>query len=219
MFEEKFNKLTNSVKKQFTTYMNELMFTTFIVRKKFDRATGISKTTPAYLFIETYFDIFEDYLSYAGLNLNKDDDYGVIYINAPDGENRLRVDGVTTLVIYALRYHYEDMLKVSSSQTDILMSSTDLRSLIHELGLNKVNKKMSTISMASALRFLASHNIVARATKTFSDPYYTFYILPSIRYIIDSQQMNSLLSEINKDQENSEDDESVAINEVNNDII
>mgnify|MGYP001067402337 FL=1 len=197
MFEEKFNGLSSSAKRQFAQYMNELLFTTFIVRKKYDRATGISKTTQAYLFIETYFDIFENYLAFAGLNLNKDDDYGIIFINSPDGENRLRLDGVTTLLVYALRFYYEDALKLSSSQTDVLIDSASLKLLIKDLGLNRVNKRISSLTIANALRFLSSHNIIARAKNSFSDSSYSFYILPSIRYVIDPNQMNSLLDEIN----------------------
>ena len=187
MFEEKFNGLSSSAKRQFAQYMNELLFTTFIVRKKYDRATGISKTTQAYLFIETYFDIFENYLAFAG----------IIFINSPDGENRLRLDGVTTLLVYALRFYYEDALKLSSSQTDVLIDSASLKLLIKDLGLNRVNKRISSLTIANALRFLSSHNIIARAKNSFSDSSYSFYILPSIRYVIDPNQMNSLLDEIN----------------------
>lgn len=55
------------------------MFDSFIVRKKYDRVTGVSKISPTYLFIEKYFDIFEEYVKYAGYDLAKDEDSGVIF--------------------------------------------------------------------------------------------------------------------------------------------
>lgn len=199
MFEEKFSKLSSTDKKRFATYMNELMFTTFIVRKKFNRATGMLSTSDTYLFIEKYYDIFENYLAFAGLNLFKDEDCGIIFINSTDGVNRLRIDSVTTLLIYALRYYYEDRLKTNSSQTDVRIDSTTLKLLINDLGLNRASKRISVLTIASSLRFLASHNIIAREKNSFSDSSYSFYILPSIRYIIDRNQMNFLLDQINEE--------------------
>ena len=148
------------------------------------------------MFIEKYFDIFEEYVKYAGYDLAKDEDSGVIFLFNPEGTNRLRLDSVTTLLVYALRYHYEETLKSNSSRTEILVDSVALKLLIKDLSLNKVSKRISAVSIASSLRFLAQHNVVARCQHNFNDPSYSFYILPSIRYVIDSLHMNNLANSI-----------------------
>ena len=52
MFEERYKALSSAEKKLFTSYVDELLFDSFIVRKKYDRVTGVSKISPTYLFIE-----------------------------------------------------------------------------------------------------------------------------------------------------------------------
>ena len=42
------------------------------------------------------------------------------------------------------------------------------------------------------------YNIVCRAKNTFSDPSYSFYILPSIRYVISNAKLNALYDQINR---------------------
>lgn len=200
MFEPQYQALSGADKKLFTEYVNDLLFTCFIVRKKYDRATGMSKISQAYLFIERHFELFEDYVNYAGFDLAKDDDTGVIYIFSSGERNRLRLDSVTTLLVYALRYYYEDYLKGNPSQTEVLMDSVCLKLLIKDLGLSRVSKRISALSIAAALRQLASFNVIARAQHSFSDPAYSFYILPSIRFVIDSLHMNALYNSLSEGQ-------------------
>lgn len=197
MFESQYQSLSNAEKRQFTDYVNDLLFQSFIVRKKYDRTVGLSKIQPVYLFIEKHFDLFEDYVNYAGFELVKDDDSGVIYIYSTNEKNRLKLDSVTTLLVYALRYYYEDYLRSNSSQSEVLMDSVSLKILLKDLGLSRTNKRISAISIASSLRLLTTHNIIARAQHSYSDPSYSFYILPSILLVIDSLHMNALYNSIN----------------------
>lgn len=197
MFEPRFQALSTADRKLFTEYVNDLLFTCYIVRKRYDRTTGMSKISPAYLFIERHFELFEDYVNYAGFDLAKDDDTGVIYLFSTGERNRHRFDSVTTLLIYALRYYYEEYLKSNSSQTEVLMDSVNLKLLIKDLGISRVNKRISALSIASGLRQLANFNIIARAQHSFADPSYSFYILPSIRFVIDSLHMNALYNSLN----------------------
>lgn len=197
MFESKYQALSNAEKRQFTDYVNDLLFQSFIVRKKYDRTVGLSKIQSVYLFIEKHFDLFEDYVNYAGFELVKDDDSGVIYIYSSSEKNRLKLDSVTTLLVYALRYYYEDYLRSNSSQSEVLMDSISLKMLLKDLGINRTNKRISAQSIATSLRLLTTHNIIARAQHSYSDPSYSFYILPSILLVIDSLHMNALYNSLN----------------------
>ena len=202
MFQEDYEKLTRGEQRQFEDAVND-----FIVRKSFDRATNVSKISPTYLFIERHYNLINDFVGFIGLDLVKDDQNGVIYLNSEEGRNRIRIDSVTTLLVYALRSYYEEKVSDNPSLTETYMDSTTLKMILRDKGLMKVNKRLSTNALASGLKTLASYNIIARAQHSFYDSSYSFYILPSIRYVISNSKMNALYDEVTKI---AEDNESVA---------
>lgn len=204
MFQEDYEKLTRGEQRQFEDAVNDLLYTCFIVRKSFDRATNVSKISPTYLFIERHYNLINDFVGFIGLDLVKDDKNGVIYLNSEEGRNRIRIDSVTTLLVYALRSYYEEKVSDNPSLTETYMDSTTLKMILRDKGLMKVNKRLSTNALASGLKTLASYNIIARAQHSFYDSSYSFYILPSIRYVISNSKMNALYDEVTKIAEGNE---------------
>lgn len=204
MFQEDYEKLTRGEQRQFEDAVNDLLYTCFIVRKSFDRATNVSKISPTYLFIERHYNLISDFVGFIGLDLVKDDQNGVIYLNSEEGRNRIRIDSVTTLLVYALRSYYEEKVSDNPSLTETYMDSTTLKMILRDKGLMKVNKRLSTNALASGLKTLASYNIIARAQHSFYDSSYSFYILPSIRYVISNSKMNALYDEVTKIAEGNE---------------
>lgn len=204
MFQEDYEKLTRGEQRQFEDAVNYLLYTCFIVRKSFDRATNVSKISPTYLFIERHYNLINDFVGFIGLDLVKDDQNGVIYLNSEEGRNRIRIDSVTTLLVYALRSYYEEKVSDNPSLTETYMDSTTLKMILRDKGLMKVNKRLSTNALASGLKTLASYNIIARAQHSFYDSSYSFYILPSIRYVISNSKMNALYDEVTKIAEGNE---------------
>lgn len=204
MFQEDYEKLTRGEQRQFEDAVNDLLYTCFIVRKSFDRATNVSKISPTYLFIERHYNLINDFFGFIGLDLVKDDQNGVIYLNSEEGRNRIRIDSVTTLLVYALRSYYEEKVSDNPSLTETYMDSTTLKMILRDKGLMKVNKRLSTNALASGLKTLASYNIIARAQHSFYDSSYSFYILPSIRYVISNSKMNALYDEVTKIAEGNE---------------
>ena len=204
MFQEDYEKLTRGEQRQLEDAVNDLLYTCFIVRKSFDRATNVSKISPTYLFIERHYNLINDFVGFIGLDLVKDDQNGVIYLNSEEGRNRIRIDSVTTLLVYALRSYYEEKVSDNPSLTETYMDSTTLKMILRDKGLMKVNKRLSTNALASGLKTLASYNIIARAQHSFYDSSYSFYILPSIRYVISNSKMNALYDEVTKIAEGNE---------------
>ena len=198
MFIEEYEKLSRGEQNQFKEVVNTLLFRCFLVRKSFDKVSNMSKISSSYLFVERHFNLINDYLSFAGMEISKDDDNGVIFLTSEDETNRLRLDSVTTLLVYALRSFYEDRIAKKPTSLEVYIDSTSFKLLLKELGLTTVNKRLSSVSIASSLRNLAMYNIVCRAKNTFSDPSYSFYILPSIRYVISNAKLNALYDQINR---------------------
>ena len=196
MFESAYETLNHTEQTQFKDALNNLLFKCFIVRKVYDRTRKMSRVNSDYLFIEKHLDLFNDYLSYSGLDIDLDDTDGVITLRSLEGKNNLRVDGVTTLLIYLLRYYYEEQVVLKPNSTEIFMDTNNIKDLLKEKEVIKLNKRFNMTSISSSMKILAQYNIVARVENTFSDSYYSFYILPSIRHAISQIKMDVLTEEI-----------------------
>ena len=120
MFEEEYEKLTSGEQNQFRKVVSTLLFHCYVVRRSYDKLANMYKISSDFLFIERHFDLFSDFVSYLGINLSKDDESGVIFMFSEDEVNRIRIDGVTTLILYALRSYYEEKLKDNPSTTRCL---------------------------------------------------------------------------------------------------
>lgn len=196
MFEEDYNQLTRSDKNQFAKTLSDLLYECYVVRRVYNMKSRMFITNPDYLFIERHESLFEEYLSFASISLSKVDEDGIYFIVSDAEYNHMRLDSVTTLVVYALRDYYEDQLSKSPQTTAVSMDSKTLSYHINSLGLSNLTKRLSPTTIASCMRTLDSYNIVNRSERSYSDPYYSFYILPTIRFVISAEKMNALYQEL-----------------------
>ena len=203
MFQEEYEKLSHSDRTLFSETVNDLLYQCYIVRKSYDRKSKMFRMDPGYYFIERYFSLFEEYLSYMDMQLSKNDQDGVIFVTSGAERNHLRFDPTTTLVVYVLRSYYEGAIEKAPQETEVLMTSGAINSLVNELGLSTLSKRLSLTTIASALRVLDGFNIVTRANNSYGDPSYSFYIMPTIRYVISSEKLNALYTMLNAPEEQS----------------
>ena len=201
MFTEEYQQLSRGDKNLFSEAVNRLLYECYIVRRNYDRKAKMFKTDATYLFIERHFSLIEEYLSYIDIDVSKSDDEGIIFITSSIEKNHLRMDSVTTILVYALRSYYEGQIEKTPEESEVLMTYATLNVLLQETGLSNLTKKISSTTIASSLRQLDSYNVVTRVTNTYGDPSYSFFILPTIRYVISSEKMNSLYSFLTKPEE------------------
>ena len=194
MFQEEYEKLSHSDRTLFSETVNDLLYQCYIVRKSYDRKSKMFRMDPGYYFIERYFSLFEEYLSYMDMQVSKNDDDGVVFVTSGAERNHYRFDPTTTLVVYALRSYYEGAIEKAPQETEVLMTNVTMNSLVTQMGLSNLSKRLSPTTIASALRLLDSFNIVTRANNNYGDPSYSFFILPTIRYVISSEKLNALYS-------------------------
>lgn len=88
------------------------------------------------------------------------------------------------------------------------MDSTQLRQKLSDLGLSTASKRLSLQTISGAMKTLASFNIIARGRGSFNDNNYSFFILPSIKYIISTSKMNALYKFLTGSEEQNEDSSS-----------
>lgn len=206
MFEEEYEKLTRSDKALFGATVNNLLYECYITRRLYDKKTRMFKANPDYLFLERNLSLVEDYLKFMDIVVSKSDEDGVIFVSSATEKNHLRTDTVTTLITYALRSYYEEALSKSPEERDVLMTSGALNSLVMELNLSSVSKRLSAYQISQSLRMLDSYNIINRANGTYGDPSYSFFILPTIRYIISNEKLNALYNDLSGESKEEEND-------------
>ena len=198
MFDERYDALTSKEKEVFAHCVNNLMLKSFVLRDNYDRQSKIMKPNPDYSFIEKNIDLVRDYLAYSGWIVEKDSSLGVIMIQNEYNENRIRIDFMTSLMIYALRYAYEVQREQNSLTQEVYFSSPSLIQLMIDKSLLQENKRPSATSLASSYRFLESHNIISRISGDYRDRDLQFYILPSILYVIDNDRINAIFDQLER---------------------
>ena len=198
MFEEKYLQLSNQEKDDFARVVNNLMLKSFILRENYDRHSKMMKSNRDYSFIERNIDMIREYLEFSGWTIEKDSRLGVVMINNEYQDNHIRIDFLTTIILYGLRYAYELSKEKEEMTTEVYFSAAELLQILIEKGLIKQDKKPSAVAMASSYRFLENHNIISRVSGEFRDRSLTFYILPSILYIIDIDRINVIFDQIEK---------------------
>lgn len=205
MFQDEFEKLSHGDKALFKESVNELLYRCYLPRRIYERKTRMFRMNPTYLFIERYFSLFEEYLSYMDMEVGKSEEDGVIYISSPAERNHLRFEPVTTLLVFALRSHYEGLLEKAPHEVEPLMNNAQLSSLLDEMQLSTLSKRISRESIGQSLRLLDSYNIISKASGSYSEPSYSFFILPAIRYVISNEKLTAICNMLAKEEESEED--------------
>lgn len=198
MFEEKYSQLSNQEKDDFARVVNNLMLKSFVLRENYDRHSKMMKSNRDYSFIERNIDLIREYLEFSGWTIEKDSRLGVVMINNEYQDNHIRIDFLTSIIVYGLRYAYELSKEKEEMTTEVYFSANELLQILIEKGLIKQDKKPSAVAMASSYRFLENHNIISRVSGEFRDRSLTFYILPSILYVIDIDRINVIFDQIEK---------------------
>jgi hypothetical protein len=205
MFVEEYEKMSRGDRSLFSETVNDLLYQCYIVRKSYDRKSRMFRADPGYMFIERYYSVFEEYLSYMDMTLSKNDEDGIIFVTSGAERNHFRMDPTTTLVVFALRSYYEGQIEKAPAATEVLMTSGQMMTLVQELGLSNVSKRLSSQTIGSILRTLDGFNVVSRATNSYGDPTYTFFIMPTIRYVISSEKLNALYTFLTRPEEEEDD--------------
>ncbi len=205
MFSEDFAKLTSGDQSKFAEVVNKLMLKSFIVRDIFDNREKLIRVNPDFRFLERYYDLVNEYLKFAGWNLNKDLILGVFSLTNEYEDNRIRIDRETSLILFTLRLIYEDEKQESgSSSQSIYMTTPSLIKMMLDHGIQMPGKKITGRLIGKSLRFMANHNIISKVSGSYDEGNVSFYILPSIIYAIDNEKiiaMSNALDELNNENE------------------
>ncbi len=190
MWNELYEKLSNSDKEEFRRIINLLLSRNFIIRDVYDSREGMMKISPEYRFVERNFELFTEYLHYAGWLLQKDGNYGVIALSNEYEYNRVRLDKNTTLILYTLRLIFEEEREKVSLRNEILTSTGQMVHKMITLGI--VSRKPSDRDLADGLRQLAFHNIIEKVDGPWEQADTKLLILPSILFVVTNEKISRM---------------------------
>ena len=190
MFEQEYNNLYEAEKQEFRRVANYLLSKTFIVRDVYDKQAKKMITSSEYLFMERYYDIFENYLSIGGGKLNKEPIEGIYFIENEFGQNKAKFDSFTTYILLALMITYEESAPITTLGNSVITTTYDIISKMQILGL--ITKKPSKEQFRIAFRRLEQFNIILRLNTSQDVELWKIMILPSIHHVIDYDKLREL---------------------------
>lgn len=212
MIEELYENLGLIERENFQRIINLLLGKTFIVYNIYDENKKTSVFNPDYRFIERNLELFEKYLKLGGWNLERNNNYEVIYITSQYGYNKMRLDKFTTIVLYILRLMYEQKRENINLTEQIIVSVSDIIATLNEIGAYD-KKKPSLLEIRQALRTIAKFNIIQKTEGAYENPETKIIILPSILFAVTAESITKISNNI-KETNKTEDDE-IEVEEMN----
>ena len=199
MFEEAFEKLNLTEQEAFRRIVNWLLAHTYLLQGTYAFEDNMNRTNPDYLFVERNFELFQDYLEYAGFRLERDSNYGVIFLSSSYEFNRVKLDKATTLMLYVLRLIYEEEREKLSLSRDIFTTTGDL---VHKmLSLGVIKRKPANLTLRDSLRTLNRFRIVEKVEGPWENADTKLLILPTILFIVTNERISNMYQLIDDDEE------------------
>ena len=190
MFEQDYNALYESEKEEFRRVANYILSKTFVVRDVYDKQAKKMVTSSEFLFMERYYDIFENYLGIAGWKLTKEPIEGIYWVENIYGQNKAKFDSFTTYILLALMITYEESAPITTLGNSVITTTYDVIQKMQILGL--ITKKPTKEQFRIAFRRLEQFNIILRLNTSQDVELWKIMILPSIHHVIDYDKLKEL---------------------------
>lgn len=187
---EEYDKLGLAEQESFQRVVNWLLAHTYLLQVQYDFGDNIKRTNRDYLFVERHFTLLQDYLAYSGFQLEKDSNYGVIFLISRYDFNRQKFDKMTTLMLYVLRLMYEEEREKLLRSTEVFVSTGEI---VHKMiSLGVIKKKPANVVVRDALRVLNHFQIIDKANGKWESADTTILILPTILFIVSNERIGNM---------------------------
>ena len=213
MWLDTYNTLTNAERERFAKLTNYLLNKTYVTREIFESKDRLGKINADYRFLEKYYDLFEGYLKVMNYKLNTDEVLGIIYLENDYGYNKLRLDKLTTLVLFTLRTMYDEEKERNATSSVVYTTTASIMYKLLELKI--VTKKPTMKDIVDSIRLLVNQNILTKIEGSIDDSSCQLAILPTILLAVSNEKIDAIYSMVFQDEKelpinlNQEVDESV----------
>lgn len=211
MIEEKLEKLNMTEQENFKRIVNMFLARTYLLEGNYDFEDHMNRTNPDYLFVERNFELFRGYLEFAGFHLERDNNYGVIWLSSDYESNRYKFDKATTLMVYVLRLIYEEEREKLSLNSDIFTCTGDLVHKMISLGI--IKRKLPNNTLRDSLRILQRFRVIEKVEGAWEAADTKLLILPTILFVVTNERIGNMYQLI--DEEDTGEDEEIEENAAN----
>ena len=198
MWLDTYNNLTNGEKERFAKLVNYLLNKTFVCREIHETRDKLGKINADYRFIEKFYDLFDGYLKVINYKLVTDEVLGVIYLENEYGYNKLRLDKLTTLVLFTLRTIYDEEKEKNATSSVVYITTASLIYKLLELKI--VAKKPTMKDIVESIRLLVNQNILTKIEGNMEDSACQLAILPTILLVVSNEKIDAIYSMVFQDE-------------------
>ena len=198
MWLDTYNTLTNSERERFAKLLNYLLNKTYVTREIFESKDRLGKINADYRFIEKYYDMFEGYLKVMNYKLSTDEVLGVIYLEKDYGYNKLRLDKLTTLVLFTLRTVYDEEKERNATSSVVYTTTASIMYKLLELKI--VTKRPTMKDIVDSIRLLVNQNILTKIEGSIDDSSCQLAILPTILLAVSNEKIDAIYSMVFQDE-------------------
>lgn len=198
MWLDTYNALTNGERERFAKLLNYLLNKTYVTREIFESKDRLGKINADYRFIEKYYDMFEGYLKVMNYKLSTDEVLGVIYLENDYGYNKLRLDKLTTLVLFTLRTVYDEEKERNATSSVVYTTTASIMYKLLELKI--VTKRPTMKDIVDSIRLLVNQNILTKIEGSIDDSSCQLAILPTILLAVSNEKIDAIYSMVFQDE-------------------
>ena len=124
--------------------------------------------------------------------LNTDEVLGVIYLENDYGYNKLRLDKLTTLVLFTLRTIYDEEKERNATSSVVYTTTASIMYKLLELKI--VTKKPTMKDIVDSIRLLVNQNILTKIEGSIDDSSCQLAILPTIQLVVSNEKIDAIYS-------------------------
>lgn len=175
---------------KFRTAANKLLNACFIVKKK-------EETRNDYVFILQHRQLFNDYFSLLGYQVEINEGHGVVALVNVNGTGRLRLKKIESVLLLIMRLLYLEKRKELSLVDDVIVLTDEIQQKYSMLKIGpKANLDKTTLR--DVIRLFRRYNLIAPLDRevTLSDARIKIYA--SILFAVPNDNLNSMYDTVNE---------------------
>ena len=185
-----YESLRDQDKEEFARLVSRLFEETFLLRDVWDVKERRVIGNRDYRFAERNLPLLKSYLDISGFELAVDGHRGVMALYHRYNRNRVRVDKLTTYLLYALRLIYEEQMESASMRREVVTALEDITAKLYTIVL--IDSRIPLTHLSSAMTRLRQWSILVRVQGTGLEPESRWMIYPSITMAVPDERINDL---------------------------
>ncbi|WP_027363916.1 DUF4194 domain-containing protein [Desulfotruncus alcoholivorax] len=180
---QEYEEFSNKDKDTFSKAANLLLSQNFLVYER-------EEDRVFYRFVERYLDIFSEYFSLSGWDLNHNKRFSVLQLYNRYGRNRYHFTLQETIFLFILRLLYDEKQNALRLTREVLISGEDIQGKYMALEIK--NRLPARDDLEKALKLFSNFSILDLKRGQWKDPDAVYLLYPTILLVVDVPSVERL---------------------------